>query len=530
MLSDTMTTLERTAALMAQYRPWFDTLADWYQHTNWTRRAIEERLRGVRAVGRLAVAVNGLPLEGVSEVTDARASRVTWLLPSNLLRRGENEVAVRVDQKAPTSLAVAAASFEQDYHLGWQTASLAEHEPRPAPNLALAFWKECSYTGSYWSVEPGGLLQFRLLLPQPGPVNFTLHLGAGRAGIWLALLHDLGDKLREAVSDAVKEKLWQVAEDAAREWFANDPRAQALRADLQALSVYLRLDQLQLRAVFAGPLDGTLEDVIARTGWPSPPSPVPILAPSPPPDVRPMLVEPAPRPVLVEPAPRPRTPVEPVHYVESVTPNPPQPRTLRPPVRPGTDGGGATVGKLIVLLALAGGGWYLYNNGTLANWWNQITALAQQSGNGRGQELRNRLQARGAQVGEVQVSLFWNNKNDLDLHVISPFKLPDGKDEEVFFGTARKPANSPSGGQLDVDANVGDLRDDPVENIHWPQGKAPRGTYKVYVVLFSKRSLPGCADPTRFTVRVVVRGQERILEGTVSSNQPRVLVHEFRVD
>jgi hypothetical protein len=39
-----------------------------------------------------------------------------------------------------------------------------------------------------------------------------------------------------------------------------------------------------------------------------------------------------------------------------------------------------------------------------------------------------------------------------------------------------------SGGLLDVDANAacGEARRNPVENIFWPRGAAPRGEYRVY--------------------------------------------------
>src|SRR5204863_1569349 len=123
---------------------------------------------------------------------------------------------------------------------------LAVREPEPTPNLAMTSWKEVFFSGKHWSVEPGGVLLFNLTLPMPGPVNFTLQLGDGRASLWLALLRDLGDKLRDEVKDAVKERLWQQVEQAAQALQANDPRAQALQQDVQTLSAYLRLDQVHL--------------------------------------------------------------------------------------------------------------------------------------------------------------------------------------------------------------------------------------------------------------------------------------------
>ena len=63
-------------------------------------------------------------------------------------------------------------------------------------------------------------------------------------------------------------------------------------------------------------------------------------------------------------------------------------------------------------------------------------------------EMQDRLAAAGAKKGAIEVALSWENTNDLDLHVIDP----DGA--RVWFGNKI----SPSGGELDVDRNVGCVR------------------------------------------------------------------------
>jgi hypothetical protein len=98
-------------------------------------------------------------------------------------------------------------------------------------------------------------------------------------------------------------------------------------------------------------------------------------------------------------------------------------------------------------------------------------------------------------TGDVQVTLRWNSNADLDLHVIDPFG------EEIYFGN--KFANS--GGELDVDANAscGQAAAHPVENIYWPTGGAPDGTYQVSVVNFDDC---GEANPTAYEVTIKVDG------------------------
>jgi len=79
------------------------------------------------------------------------------------------------------------------------------------------------------------------------------------------------------------------------------------------------------------------------------------------------------------------------------------------------------------------------------------------------------------QTGDVQVTLRWNTSDDLDLIVVDP------AGSIVDFGTP----TSPSGGQLDVDANgfCETQEFSPVENIFWPTGEAPNGDYLAYVTL-----------------------------------------------
>jgi hypothetical protein len=132
----------------------------------------------------------------------------------------------------------------------------------------------------------------------------------------------------------------------------------------------------------------------------------------------------------------------------------------------------------------------------------QVPAPQARSGGGSlliaPQETQRRLEREGAKTGDVQVSLVWDNYNDLDLHCIDP------AGEEIFWRRRR----STSRGELDVDMNagLGPFSAEPVENIYWPSGRAPRGAYRVFVNYFA---FNGGADPTPYVVTLKVQGEVR---------------------
>lgn len=81
-------------------------------------------------------------------------------------------------------------------------------------------------------------------------------------------------------------------------------------------------------------------------------------------------------------------------------------------------------------------------------------------------------------TGDIAFRLRWEGEADLDLHVEDPagghlqFLMP----------------KSESGGILDIDCNAAPDRicSSPIENVFWPTGVAPAGTYKTWVELFQR--------------------------------------------
>jgi uncharacterized protein YfaP (DUF2135 family) len=135
-------------------------------------------------------------------------------------------------------------------------------------------------------------------------------------------------------------------------------------------------------------------------------------------------------------------------------------------------------------------------------------------------ELTERLEREGAKSSDVQISLIWNNYNDLDLHVVCP------SGERIHGGNRE----SACGGELDVDANVRPESKKPVENVVWPEGKAPGGTYKAYVHHYKKHKKRRSKDPTAFQVICNQGGEVKEFEGEVSSGDPIVLICEFDLE
>lgn len=141
------------------------------------------------------------------------------------------------------------------------------------------------------------------------------------------------------------------------------------------------------------------------------------------------------------------------------------------------------------------------------------------AGGGNGfSDLEERLRRAGAQTGDVQISLAWNNVNDLDLHVVTP----DG--EKIFFNSRE----SSCGGELDVDMNAsGPDSNTPVENVFWPVGGSPPGRFQVLVHHYANH---GGRDPTRYQVTIKVKGDTKKYTGTVKSGDPLQMVNEFEVE
>ncbi|MBV9758842.1 MAG: hypothetical protein JO047_17490 [Alphaproteobacteria bacterium] len=121
----------------------------------------------------------------------------------------------------------------------------------------------------------------------------------------------------------------------------------------------------------------------------------------------------------------------------------------------------------------------------------------------------------GAHGGRLQIVLGWDDRNDLDLHVICP------SGEQISYRS-----RSGCGGTLDVDANATPTGSTttPVENVDF-DNPAP-GIYRILVDPFAMRD--GNASPFRVTIRRA--GQpDQVVTGTAVKDQHMQRVTEVSV-
>lgn len=107
-------------------------------------------------------------------------------------------------------------------------------------------------------------------------------------------------------------------------------------------------------------------------------------------------------------------------------------------------------------------------------------------------------------TGDVQVSVSWNEDVDADLYVVDP------EGETIYYGAT----TSSSGGELDLDSNpscqIDGIRN---ENVTWPTGEAPSGTYEVRLNLYADCGI----DRTSWVVTVQAVGRTYRWEGVLEA-------------
>lgn len=127
-------------------------------------------------------------------------------------------------------------------------------------------------------------------------------------------------------------------------------------------------------------------------------------------------------------------------------------------------------------------------------------------------EMRQRLTEAGGRFEnvDIRVSLIWNTRDDLDLHVITA----DG--EEIDYTNKKSRCK----GELDVDRNVSGETLKPVENTRWATGDAKDGSYKVFVRNYAHHDREFHSDGNKaipFKVELEVHGQIQTFSGETAA-------------
>tara|TARA_B100000614_G_scaffold260092_1_gene286167 strand:- start:776 stop:1735 length:960 start_codon:yes stop_codon:yes gene_type:complete len=133
-------------------------------------------------------------------------------------------------------------------------------------------------------------------------------------------------------------------------------------------------------------------------------------------------------------------------------------------------------------------------------------------------DLDQRLQREGGKTGAVQVSLAWDDYNDLDLHLFCP------SGERIYFNNKK----SDCGGELDVDMNVKPVSDNAVENVVWPKNP-PKGTYKVGVHFYKYHKKRGTKKTTKYRLRVSIFGKIQEYSGMIKYGTAIQMVTGFTI-
>ena len=131
-------------------------------------------------------------------------------------------------------------------------------------------------------------------------------------------------------------------------------------------------------------------------------------------------------------------------------------------------------------------------------------------------ELMERLAREGGKSGVVQISLAWDDYNDLDMHVFCP------SGERIYFNNRK----SECGGELDVDMNVRPKSKTPIENVVWTN-QAPDGEYKIGVHFYRHHRKRRTKKTCQFRLRVVTYGQAKEYSGELTHGDPMSMITSF---
>lgn len=130
--------------------------------------------------------------------------------------------------------------------------------------------------------------------------------------------------------------------------------------------------------------------------------------------------------------------------------------------------------------------------------------------------IEQRLIEHGAGTGDVQVSISWENYNDIDLWIVV-----GDYDSGIPICWMNRTYN---GGTLDIDQNVYPTTNKAIENVYWPTGCAPYGRYTVYIDYYKKWDKK---SNTEVTIRILVDGSVSIKKVNIRPDSAKIRAYSF---
>ena len=144
---------------------------------------------------------------------------------------------------------------------------------------------------------------------------------------------------------------------------------------------------------------------------------------------------------------------------------------------------------------------------------------------GWAREMKIALDDLGAHAGKLRIGLEWDDRTDLDLHVVCPCG------NEISFS---KKKVSCCGGWLDVDMNVHGDSLEPKEHITFgytedgATTEMPSGTYGISVTYYKKHGDKSSSD---YKVAVYLDGETyKTYEGNISGAQTKKIIDTLQID
>lgn len=133
-------------------------------------------------------------------------------------------------------------------------------------------------------------------------------------------------------------------------------------------------------------------------------------------------------------------------------------------------------------------------------------------------EMSSRLMEVGAKTGDIQVSISWNNYNDIDVWV----EYISFRNNSMAINWMQKNAYY---GHLDIDMNLTPMTNRAIENIYFEKARAPFGLYNVYIQNY--RQWEKTTNTTVVNVRIIVDGEVTYKTCRISTKDRLVKIFTF---